>query len=56
MKKKSMIIWIGFTDGKPHFYSDPQYYHGVFHGDIFRSEKAAKKCFQDARKFTIRFP
>jgi hypothetical protein len=50
MKRK---LWVGFSDGKIHFYQDPDYYHGVLKADLFRTRKEAKRCYQDVRPLPI---
>jgi hypothetical protein len=48
-KQKQIKVWIGFTDGKPNFYAFSDYYRGVLHGDMFKSKRAAKQCYEDVR-------
>ena len=53
-KEKIIKSWLGFVSGKVDFYSDKNYYNGVFKADLFRSRKEAKECYQDVRKIEIK--
>jgi hypothetical protein len=55
-KWKDVQVWIGFVDGKPSFYEYPDYYDGVPHGDMFKSKRAAKRCYQDVRACVLKIP
>ncbi|MCP4899789.1 MAG: hypothetical protein GY906_22715 [bacterium] len=48
-----MKLWLGFSEGKPSFYTDPDYYDGVLKADLFRSRKAGRKCYEDLRRVEV---
>jgi hypothetical protein len=45
-KRVRETYWIGLVDEKPHFYTQQDYYDGVVHGDLFKSRRAARKCYE----------
>jgi hypothetical protein len=51
--KKTIKAWVGFVDGKLDWYGAQEYYRGVVHANLFKSRKAAKKCYDDVRRVEI---
>jgi hypothetical protein len=50
---KFRILWIGIVNGALEFYRS-DYYSGVLHADLFRTRKAAKKCYEEVRRIEVR--
>jgi hypothetical protein len=53
--QKTMKVWLGFSEGKPHFYRDVDYYGGVRQADVFPTLADALCCYEDVRRCTLTY-
>ena len=55
MAKKAVreTFYMGFANDEPNFYRDEHYYESVLHADLFRTRRAALKCYEDVRAVTV---
>ena len=55
-RRQTVKAWIGFVDGKPHFYV-PSLTTGhcgpPYVADLYRSRRDAKRDYEDVRRVTI---
>lgn len=51
-KTRAVYAWAGYSDGKPHAFKDDGTYGSGMYG-IFRSRKAARRCYEDVRHVKI---
>lgn len=53
-KPKTMSVWVGFSDGKPHIYRDDRVHvRGVRLIAVYPSKRAARLEYEDARPMKL---